>query len=162
MSEKYIENSDLRDVEPAYVHSVAPDPRRLEPLDDPVSTLASPTHKCLQSNNFNGVAHSGGGLHCHHKREEILRIPRRPWRVRVHQAQPHAERVPREPRYRVPRHSGHDNGEDEERGGDDPLYPSTHHHPNAEHPLRVRGPRALLRHHRLCCGHGPLAATGRT
>ena len=38
MSEKDAGSSELQDTEPAYVHSMAPDPRRLEPLDDPVST----------------------------------------------------------------------------------------------------------------------------
>ncbi|KJA15327.1 hypothetical protein HYPSUDRAFT_58877 [Hypholoma sublateritium FD-334 SS-4] len=35
MTEKYVDNSDLRDAEPAYMHTVAPDPRRLESLDNP-------------------------------------------------------------------------------------------------------------------------------
>lgn len=37
MSEKSVGHIEPNDDEPAYVQSVAPDPRRLDPLDNPVS-----------------------------------------------------------------------------------------------------------------------------
>jgi hypothetical protein len=33
-----VDRSESSDTEPGYVHSVAPDPRRLDPLDNPVSS----------------------------------------------------------------------------------------------------------------------------
>ena len=64
--------NDLCDHEPGYVHSVAPDPRRLDPLDNPVSWPLS--NRCIP-NHFNmHLAYRGRRMSCNYRTEEILRV----------------------------------------------------------------------------------------
>ena len=62
--------SALNDTGPGYVHSVAPDPWRLEPLDDTVRP-----HSLNEFNHFEiHLAYHGRGMCCDHRTEEILLV----------------------------------------------------------------------------------------
>jgi hypothetical protein len=63
--------NDLCDTEPGYVHSVAPDPRRLDPLDNPVScpfTRRIPNHFNMH------LAYQGRRRSWALRSEKILRV----------------------------------------------------------------------------------------
>ena len=55
--------SDSSDAEPGYVHSVAPDPRRLEPLDNPVRPLFDSSYLYRFDKT---LAYRGTGMFCGH------------------------------------------------------------------------------------------------
>ena len=55
--------SNSSDDEPGYVHSVAPDPRRLDPLDNPVRALLDSSYIYLF---VVALAYRGTGMFCGH------------------------------------------------------------------------------------------------
>jgi hypothetical protein len=61
--------SDPSDDEPGYVHSVAPDPRRLEPLDNPVSGDSLDAFSIVLTYI---LAYHGRGMYFDHGAEETL------------------------------------------------------------------------------------------